>query len=93
MIYSPATPHSPNPELRIKEPLWRSATAESAVLKTLEALLSIFGALDCPDDTVEYVALMLVLLALNSGCCLALGTVAAMRIRGRATIAVLRIMA
>lgn len=89
VIHSPATPHSPNPELRIKEPLWRSATAESAVLKSLEALLSIFGTLEFTDGAVEYAALMLVLVTLNSERCLALGTAVA-RTRGRATIAVLR---
>jgi hypothetical protein len=38
----PAVPQSPNPELRIVEPLFKSATASSASLNSF----------DCPRDTV-----------------------------------------
>lgn len=35
VCYEPAVPHSPNPELNTTEPLFRSATASSALLKSL----------------------------------------------------------
>jgi hypothetical protein len=40
----PAVPHNPKPELRIVEPLFRSATASSALLYTFEAPRTITGA-------------------------------------------------
>ena len=43
----PATPQSPNPELRIVEPLRTSATASSAVPYTLE-----YFCCDCENRTV-----------------------------------------
>ena len=42
----PATPHSPNPELRMTEPLWMSATASSAEANSLESARVRRGALE-----------------------------------------------
>lgn len=54
-LYIPATPQRPNPELKITDPLFRSATASSASLNSFDAPRSIVGASRCRSlGTVEY---------------------------------------
>jgi hypothetical protein len=53
--YLPATPHNPNPALRIIDPLFRSATASSASVNNLDTPRSTFGAsVSRTWDSVEY---------------------------------------